>query len=82
MSASDTIDCIELVELVTDYLDDALASADRARLERHLGECDGCDTYVEQIRQTISATASMGPEVIPADGMERLLRVYREYRGG
>ena len=31
----DDLACIELVELVTAYLDDALAPAERARLEAH-----------------------------------------------
>lgn len=77
----DTLACLELVELVTEYLDDALPPVDRARFERHLMTCDGCTTYVEQIRQTIAATGSIGPEVIPPEGVERLLRVYREFRG-
>jgi anti-sigma factor RsiW len=82
MTRSDEMACRELVEVVTAYLDDALEPDDRARLEHHLTACDGCHTYVEQMRQTILATAAIGPEVIPAEGLERLIRVYREYRGG
>ena len=39
------MDCNELVELVTDYLDGALDPAVRARFDAHLGECDGCENY-------------------------------------
>ena len=46
----DDITCRELVELVTDYLEGALAPADRARFEEHLEICDACVAYVEQIR--------------------------------
>jgi anti-sigma factor RsiW len=81
MDQEHTVACQELVELVTDYLEDVLSVEDRARLERHLAGCDGCHTYVEQMRQTIALTASLGPESIPAEGMDRLLRVYREFRG-
>ena len=73
--------CQELVELVTAYLDDALDPEERARLELHLADCDGCHTYVEQMRQTIAAMSAVGPEVIPRAGVVRLLRVYREFRG-
>ena len=34
--------CRELVELVTDYLDDALPPALRVAVDRHLDDCDGC----------------------------------------
>jgi anti-sigma factor RsiW len=78
----DPIVCKELVELVTAYLEDAMQPAERTRLEAHLAECDGCTTYVEQMRQTIAATAALGPELIPPEGLERLIRVYREFRGG
>ena len=80
MSAADTMACRELVELVTSYLDDALAPDERVRVERHLAACVGCETFIEQMRQTVAATASLGPEVIPPEGLERLLKVYREFR--
>jgi anti-sigma factor RsiW len=44
------MNCDELVELVTDYLEDRLAADERERFEAHLGECDGCDAYLHQIR--------------------------------
>ena len=34
--------CRELVEVITDYLDDALPQRDRLRFEAHLTECDAC----------------------------------------
>ena len=34
--------CRELTELVTDYLEDALAPGERVRFEEHLETCDGC----------------------------------------
>jgi anti-sigma factor RsiW len=42
--------CRELVELVTDYLEDRLSLRDRARFEAHLSDCEYCATYVEQMR--------------------------------
>jgi anti-sigma factor RsiW len=82
MDIDDDIACRELVELVTEYLEDAMQPAERARLEAHLADCDGCTTYVEQMRQTIAATAAVGPEIIPPEGLARLLRVYRGFRAG
>jgi anti-sigma factor RsiW len=45
--------CREVVELVTDYVEDRLSPADRARFEAHIEECEYCETYLEQMRQTI-----------------------------
>ena len=42
MSDTERMDCNELVELVTAYLDGALDPDTRARFDIHLSECDGC----------------------------------------
>jgi len=36
-----------------DYLEGALPERDRARLEAHLGECDECTIYLDQLRATM-----------------------------
>ena len=47
------LNCRELVELVTAYLDGDLSPGERKRFDAHLASCDGCTTYVEQMRRTI-----------------------------
>ena len=71
--------CQELVELVTDYLEDALAPADRARFEAHLAGCPGCDRYVDQMRTTI-ALARDTRDAEPAPGVSELLAVFRDWK--
>jgi anti-sigma factor RsiW len=71
--------CIDVVELVTAYLDDALTPADRERFEEHLVFCDGCSTYLEQMRATIAATGRLEPEALPPELEERLLEVFRDW---
>jgi anti-sigma factor RsiW len=56
--------CREFVELVTDYLDDALPPEQRARFEAHMDGCDGCTGYLEDIRMVAAAL----PENLPAAG--------------
>jgi anti-sigma factor RsiW len=46
--------CREVVEHITDLLGDALAMADRARLEQHLLICPPCTLHVAQVRDTIA----------------------------
>jgi len=74
--------CSELVELVTDYLEGALEDAERARLDAHLAECDGCTVYLEQMRTTIRLTGVLTEDRIPPEGREQLLHVFRAWREG
>jgi anti-sigma factor RsiW len=52
--------CRDLVELVTDYLDVALAPAVRAAADQHLGDCVGCTAYVSQLRATVRLLVAFG----------------------
>jgi anti-sigma factor RsiW len=57
---AEELSCQELVELVTDYLEGVLDPSRLAALDAHLAACDGCDTYVEQMRQTVAALRGLG----------------------
>jgi MFS family permease len=52
--SADELACKQLVELVADYLEDALSPEARARFEEHLAGCDGCTTYLSQTQQIIA----------------------------
>jgi anti-sigma factor RsiW len=72
------MDCDEFVELVTAYLEDALDPADRQRVLDHLELCDGCSTYLDQVRATVRAVADLpAPGRLPDAGRERLLEEFR-----
>lgn len=73
------LSCQELVELVTDYFEDALAPTERARFDAHVAECPGCELYVEQMRTTITlAGASAGLESRPE--VSGLLEAFRDWK--
>lgn len=74
--------CREMVELVTDYLEGALAGADRERFEAHVAICDGCQSYIEQMRLTLRALGRIPEEAISAGAREELLRAFRDWRSG
>lgn len=42
------LDCNELVEMITAYLDGSLDLETRARFDEHLLDCDGCDNYLQR----------------------------------
>lgn len=79
-TASHELACIELVELVTDYLEDAVSQSDRERIELHLSDCDDCTTYVEQMRQLIGAAGRMIPDDVPPGIVDPLLAIFRASR--
>lgn len=59
--------CREVVELVTAYLEDALAPAERARLEAHLDDCPHCSEYLAQLRTTLRVVGAIAPaDLTPA----------------
>ncbi|HEY7483282.1 MAG TPA: zf-HC2 domain-containing protein [Streptosporangiaceae bacterium] len=72
------LDCDEFVELVTAYLDGALDEETQARVARHLSLCDGCETYLDQFRQTIRTLGDDRPgEGLPAEARAALLAKFR-----
>ena len=80
-AATDELACRELVELVTDYLEGRLDSADRERFEAHLAECDGCATYVEQMRQTLAALGRIPEESVSPQARAELLQIFDDLHG-
>lgn len=72
--------CQELVELVTEYLEQALPAPDVARFESHLAGCSGCTNYVEQARRTIGVTGRLTEDSLPPAARDELLSVFRNWK--
>ena len=72
--------CQEVVELVTDYLEDALPAADRRRLEAHLADCPHCTEYLAQMRETIRLTGRLAPDDLSPAMRADLTELYRRWR--
>jgi anti-sigma factor RsiW len=72
--------CQELVELVTEYLEGTLSENDKARFQAHLKDCDGCETYLAQMRLTIRALGRLTEESIPMDAQRKLLKTFRDWK--
>ena len=56
MATAQALTCAQLVELVTEYIELALAPSEQAALDAHLALCSGCRTYLGQMRATIELT--------------------------
>jgi len=73
------MNCVELVERVTDYLEAALSSGDRARMDDHLEICVGCQAYLSEIHVTLQLASSLSAEHVPAALESGLLEMYRKW---
>jgi anti-sigma factor RsiW len=72
--------CQELVELVTDYFEGKLSWSDRRRFERHIGGCDHCTAYLEQMRVLIDATGHLTEDDLEPEARDELLEAFRGWR--
>lgn len=74
------MDCNELVELVTSYLDGSLDPDARARFDVHLTECDGCENYLQQFRATVDTLGRINEDTFDPAFRARLLDAFRDWR--
>ncbi len=74
------IACIELVELLTDYLEGALPPDEVAAVEAHLARCASCRRYLDQMRVTIAALGSVPVVTLSDEACEALLDAFRRSR--
>lgn len=72
--------CRELVELVTEYLENALPPDDRVRFEAHIATCQSCTNYLKQMRQTIQLTGKLSEESLSDSAAKRLLATFRDWK--
>ncbi|UQX89273.1 zf-HC2 domain-containing protein [Jatrophihabitans telluris] len=73
----DELACRRAVELISDYLDEALASKLRRRLEQHLAKCPHCAAYLAQIRAVIAAVGPATVDEIDPLGRDEFRQLYR-----
>jgi anti-sigma factor RsiW len=82
----EAVRCLEMVEVVTEWMEGALGDDEGAAIEEHLAICPDCTAYVDQLRTTtalLGRLADPGPEPAepaPADVKTRLLAAFRASR--
>jgi anti-sigma factor RsiW len=82
VSSTRRLTCQELTEVLTDYLEGTMALEDRATLEAHLALCEGCATYVEQMRQVIRTVRELRADDVEATAPDSLLEAFRAWKRG
>jgi len=78
----DSLECRELVELVTAYLDGALSAEDEQQVVEHLATCDGCSDYIAQVETTIGQLGQLTPEPLDESTAQALLATFRNSARG
>ena len=71
--------CIEMVEVITEWMEGALDDDTRAAVEEHLAICPDCIAYLDQLRATTALaghTADDAAERPPADVRARLVAAF------
>ena len=82
LSKGNELNCQELVELVTDYLEGALSPDEQARFEAHVAGCDGCARYLEQVRLTVAVVGRLTEETIVPAARAELLQFFCKWKAG
>lgn len=73
--------CIEFVELVTEYLDDAVDASLRAGIGDHLLLCEGCRGYLDEMRSTVATIGRIRqPSEPSAPARAALIATFRTWR--
>jgi anti-sigma factor RsiW len=76
------IPCQLVVELVTDYLENALSRTERRRFDYHLAGCPHCTAYLAQMRETLRLTGRLVPEDLSPDMQAEFEAIYRSWQSG
>lgn len=72
--------CREVVELVSDYLEGALTPQQLTAVEVHLNLCDGCFTFLDQVRTTAATARLLREEQIPDEIKDKLLEAFNDWK--
>ena len=80
MKNPEDLSCAELVELVSDYIEDALTQEERAQFDAHLRICGGCTAYLDQMRTTIELTGKLRLDDLTPAAKAELLNAFSDWR--
>ncbi len=71
------MNCEEVIQELSDYIDGELGAALQHELESHLRECSDCKLVVDQTKKTIEIFCDCEPVELPAGVQARLHEALR-----
>ena len=73
------LQCRQVVELVTEYLDGGLEVDERLAFERHVAICPPCRGFLSQLRLITRTAQGFREDEVPEPLRERLLEAFRDW---
>jgi hypothetical protein len=71
--------CREIVDLAAEYVEGTLTANESTLFELHLNFCDGCLTFIDQIRDTARLAAHVAEHELPEPLRADLLQAFRDW---
>ncbi len=71
------VPCSAIVEMITDYIEDAFPHDQRRVIEEHLADCPPCKRYVDQIRTTIVLLGTVPDDTLSEEAWHELQAAFR-----
>ena len=66
--------CRDLLDGLSDYLDDEAPAELCAEIERHVAQCNRCRIVVDTLRKTVTLYHQLPQPLMPAEARERLYK--------
>jgi anti-sigma factor RsiW len=77
--SEESLRCRFIVQLLTDYLEDALSSPEHNRVADHLAECEACSAFLDQMRTIIRVTGTVDDDQLSPNTKHALLSQFRDW---
>ncbi|MHB9053227.1 MAG: anti-sigma factor family protein [Thermoleophilia bacterium] len=71
------MDCREILEGLSEYIDNELADKTCREIEEHLKDCYNCQVVVNTLRQTVILYREVPDDEIPGDVSMRLHKIIK-----
>jgi anti-sigma factor RsiW len=72
--------CREIVQLITEYLEDTMPPETRLRFERHVAICPACRGFLAQMRETLHLSGEITEESLSPAMRDELLAAFRDWK--
>jgi anti-sigma factor RsiW len=76
------LNCKEVIQRLSDYIDGELDPVLKQDLEQHLAQCRDCRIIVDTTRKTVEIYSNSEPLPLPAPVRERLMQALAAKFGG
>ena len=72
------MNCKEILNILSDYVDGELAYEQCNRIQEHLKECPGCREFVETFRRSLEIARDLDEKHPPEDVCLSVLQAFRK----